>query len=168
MLFFTQKTSTRLTAGSSSRAQKKQPPFGGVILVDAQGLYIPITLSLMGPFPHATILRALRFVKSAIVSNPRRVHPHGLLRVLRPAHKKTTAIRRCYFGGRAGTRTLDPLIKSQLLYQLSYASISEFFHRTVTIIDFFLSNASFYRNAPLTYVILHFLYLKYFVSLPTT
>ena len=25
-------------------------------------------------------------------------------------------------GGRAGTRTLDPLIKSQLLYQLSYAS----------------------------------------------
>ena len=25
------------------------------------------------------------------------------------------------FGGRAGTRTLDPLIKSQLLYQLSYA-----------------------------------------------
>ncbi len=24
-------------------------------------------------------------------------------------------------GGRAGTRTLDPLIKSQLLYQLSYA-----------------------------------------------
>ena len=27
-----------------------------------------------------------------------------------------------YFGGRAGIRTLDPLIKSQLLYQLSYAS----------------------------------------------
>ena len=26
------------------------------------------------------------------------------------------------YGGRAGTRTLDPLIKSQLLYQLSYAS----------------------------------------------
>ena len=25
------------------------------------------------------------------------------------------------YGGRAGTRTLDPLIKSQLLYQLSYA-----------------------------------------------
>ena len=27
----------------------------------------------------------------------------------------------CVCGGRAGTRTLDPLIKSQLLYQLSYA-----------------------------------------------
>ena len=27
-----------------------------------------------------------------------------------------------FSGGRAGTRTLDPLIKSQLLYQLSYAS----------------------------------------------
>jgi hypothetical protein len=25
------------------------------------------------------------------------------------------------FGGRTRTRTLDPLIKSQLLYQLSYA-----------------------------------------------
>ena len=29
------------------------------------------------------------------------------------------------FGGRAGIRTLDPLIKSQLLYQLSYASKTE-------------------------------------------
>ncbi len=26
-----------------------------------------------------------------------------------------------YFGGRTRTRTVDPLIKSQLLYQLSYA-----------------------------------------------
>ena len=28
---------------------------------------------------------------------------------------------KCVFGGRTGTRTLDPLIKSQLLYRLSYA-----------------------------------------------
>ena len=33
---------------------------------------------------------------------------------------------RFYSGGRAGTRTLDPLIKSQLLYQLSYASKTHF------------------------------------------
>ena len=34
---------------------------------------------------------------------------------------------RLFHGGRAGTRTLDPLIKSQLLYQLSYASRTEFY-----------------------------------------
>ena len=38
-------------------------------------------------------------------------------------NKKTAVITTVkYYGGRAGTRTLDPLIKSQLLYQLSYAS----------------------------------------------
>ena len=43
-------------------------------------------------------------------------------------------------GGRAGIRTLDPLIKSQLLYQLSYASnVSEFYM-------LFLLNASFYQK----------------------
>ena len=36
----------------------------------------------------------------------------------------------CIFGGRTGTRTLDPLIKSQLLYQLSYAS------RTINLRDY--------------------------------
>ena len=35
-----------------------------------------------------------------------------------------------YFGGRAGTRTLDPLIKSQLLYQLSYAPDGSFIPNT--------------------------------------
>ena len=30
------------------------------------------------------------------------------------------------FGGGTGTRTLDPLIKSQLLYQLSYASMNSY------------------------------------------
>ena len=31
---------------------------------------------------------------------------------------------RCFDGGRTRARTLDPLIKSQLLYQLSYAPIA--------------------------------------------
>ena len=39
---------------------------------------------------------------------------------------KLTAFVNGIFGGRAGTRTLDPLIKSQLLYQLSYAPGSSF------------------------------------------
>ena len=73
---------------------------------------------------------------------------------------------RCIFGGRAGTRTLDPLIKSQLLYQLSYASRTDFFIRTGLIIDFFLSNASFYHNHTLVYIILHFLYLQSSACLP--
>ncbi len=43
------------------------------------------------------------------------------------AIKKRSKIRPFISGGRAGTRTLDPLIKSQLLYQLSYASKSPFY-----------------------------------------
>jgi hypothetical protein len=31
-------------------------------------------------------------------------------------------------GGRTRTRTLDPLIKSQLLYQLSYAPFTNYFN----------------------------------------
>ncbi len=44
-----------------------------------------------------------------------------LLRVLVPAYsQKRTPSKGCSFrGGRSGTRTLGPLIKSQLLYQLS-------------------------------------------------
>lgn len=34
-----------------------------------------------------------------------------------------------FFGGGTGTRTLDPMIKSHLLYQLSYASKTELFSR---------------------------------------
>ena len=39
-----------------------------------------------------------------------------------PRHRnKKNAIRRCFIsGGDTGTRTLDPMIKSHLLYQLSY------------------------------------------------
>ena len=36
-------------------------------------------------------------------------------------NEKATRSLTKFCGGRAGTRTLDPLIKSQLLYQLSYA-----------------------------------------------
>ena len=39
-----------------------------------------------------------------------------------------------FFGGRAGIRTLDPLIKSQLLYQLSYAS------KTQNCIDYIIKS----------------------------
>ena len=34
-----------------------------------------------------------------------------------------------FLGGGTGTRTLDPMIKSHLLYQLSYASKTELFSR---------------------------------------
>ena len=34
------------------------------------------------------------------------------------------ALYRCFFGAPAGTRILDPLIKSQMLYQLSYGHLS--------------------------------------------
>ena len=46
-------------------------------------------------------------------------------------------------GGRTGTRTLDPLIKSQLLYQLSYASRNCQIH---AIINYFQQNASVYHE----------------------
>ena len=41
------------------------------------------------------------------------------IRHISRAIKKQPQMRLFYLGGRAGTRTLDPLIKSQLLYQLS-------------------------------------------------
>ena len=69
-------------------------------------------------------------------------------------------------GGRAGTRTLDPLIKSQLLYQLSYASKTNFLIRTGVIIDFFLSNASLYHSHIVEALILYVLCLLWFVRLP--
>ena len=34
------------------------------------------------------------------------------------------AFYRCFFGAPAGTRILDPLIKSQMLYQLSYGHMA--------------------------------------------
>ena len=37
--------------------------------------------------------------------------------------RKNPAAKGWFFGGLAGARTLDPLIKSQLLYQLSYKSM---------------------------------------------
>ena len=45
-----------------------------------------------------------------------------VLRPMRDTNKKPPCGGFFVCGGRAGTRTLDPLIKSQLLYQLSYAS----------------------------------------------
>ena len=42
-------------------------------------------------------------------------------------NKKTPDFWCFIFGGGTGTRTLDPMIKSHLLYQLSYASKTELF-----------------------------------------
>ena len=63
------------------------------------------------------------------------------LKFFKPAHKRRLTKFR---GGRMGTRTPDPLIKSQLLYQLSYAPGSD----NVQIIYHFFKIASFYRALP--------------------
>ena len=43
--------------------------------------------------------------------------------------KKIPRAGRGFFGGDTGIRTLDPMIKSHLLYQLSYVSKTELSHR---------------------------------------
>ena len=52
-----------------------------------------------------------------------RVEPLGVLVQCPNAKIKTDIKSVLIFGGRMGTRTPDPLIKSQLLYQLSYAPV---------------------------------------------
>ncbi|GEM_PF-3519693 len=48
---------------------------------------------------------------------------HKSLEIYNPKYEKQSANFKLGSGGRAEDRTLDPLIKSQLLYQLSYASL---------------------------------------------
>ena len=57
------------------------------------------------------------------------MNPWPIQHKSRATTKKQPQLRLLYFGGRAGTRTLDPLIKSQLLYQLSYASKTIFLNQ---------------------------------------
>ena len=64
---------------------------------------------------------SLMLVFAYSLSNPRQLRCKGLL-VHLCYKNKTPETGVFIFGGRTGTRTLDPLIKSQLLYQLSYAS----------------------------------------------
>ncbi len=68
----------------------------------------------MGPFHCVRLERR--------VACSRQLTSRTLLRVLRPVlqNKKTTLRWLFYSGGNTGTRTLDPMIKSHLLYQLSY------------------------------------------------
>ena len=54
-------------------------------------------------------------------SQPLIVEHWGLVPVCHTDKNKKPLYAAYIFGGRTGTRTLDPLIKSQLLYQLSYA-----------------------------------------------
>ena len=143
----------------NSRA-KKQPPFGGVIFGGRAGIVYSHSTIVRGPLSTRNDFTTLTlFVKSAIVSNPRRVFfKHDLYGFFVPRTKKQPPFGGVIFGGRAGTRTLDPLIKSQLLYQLSYASINSFLDRTGIIIDFFLINASFYHIYHIVVLTSHLLY----------
>ena len=78
------------------------------------------------PAPHSLALE-LRFARSRLLI----VEPAtALQRDPRPAvrqNKKHLSVLFLFCGGGTGTRTLDPLIKSQLLYQLSYASKTDFY-----------------------------------------
>ena len=134
--------------------------FGG----HRNGLYIPIcgTLPQWAPF---TTYGSNFF--SFVLANWRS-EPFLGSRPACPNKTKNRTWRFIYFGGRAGTRTLDPLIKSQLLYQLSYASKTNFLIRTGVIIDFFLSNASLYHNHFVVCAILYVLYLLLSVRPPVS
>ena len=103
----------------SIKSNKKRPykwPFisGGLCL----GLYIP--MFVFTPWaPFTTYGANSAFACSCQLAF--RTLSRGLVRLVQ--HKKKRPYKWPFIsGGRAGTRTLDPLIKSQLLYQLSYAS----------------------------------------------
>ena len=89
-------------------------------------VYSHVRFHSMGPFHYVWREQRIRLFLPTGVPNP-----FTGSRPLGPTQKKRPYKWPFISGGRAGTRTLDPLIKSQLLYQLSYAS------RTVTglIID---------------------------------
>ena len=71
-----------------------------------------------------------------------RFSSHALFRVLRLTHTyKKAALSDGFFGRRVEARTPDPLIKSQLLYQLSYAPITK-----TVILDSFFKCKYFYYN----------------------
>ena len=80
-------------------------------------VYSHVRFHSMGPFHYVRLERRIRSFSSTGVPNP-----FTGSRPLGPHHKKRPHLWSFVSGGRAGTRTLDPLIKSQLLYQLSYAS----------------------------------------------
>ena len=87
-----------------------------IFLVDAQGL--------ARAKPCAAFVSAQTSLYSFSLTHCRPLRCFATLtgfssRAIKIKHAQTGAF---IFGGRTGTRTLDPLIKSQLLYQLSYAS----------------------------------------------
>ena len=77
----------------------------------------PCSFSLHGPLS----LRMARTAHSLVLANWRSEPFHGFSSAWSNTKKRPYKWP-FISGGRAGTRTLDPLIKSQLLYQLSYAS----------------------------------------------
>ena len=102
----------------SIKSNKKRPSNGRLFLVDsAWDCIFPCSFSLHGPLS----LRMARTAHSLVLANWRSEPFHGFSSAW--SNTKKTAVKWPFIsGGRAGTRTLDPLIKSQLLYQLSYAS----------------------------------------------
>ena len=81
-------------------------------------------VSLAGPLSPRKIQTSQSLFSSTNGSEPnRQLRCQRDSRQSVPTKNKNDHFRGLFiFGGRAGTRTLDPLIKSQLLYQLSYAS----------------------------------------------
>ncbi len=80
-------------------------------------VYSHVRFHSMGPFHYVWREQRIRLFLPTGVPNP-----FTGSRPLGPTQKKRPYKWPFISGGRAGTRTLDPLIKSQLLYQLSYAS----------------------------------------------
>ena len=143
------------------KTYKKKRTRRFIFLVDAaMDCIFPYALSLYGSLSLRKVQTSFHLFSPTDVPNPLRV----LVRLSLQNKKPHTAV--YYFGGRAGTRTLDPLIKSQLLYQLSYASRTEFLIRTGVIIDFFLVNASLYHNYVATNAISYALYHQLSAHLP--
>ena len=100
---------------SACATEKIKPPRGGLIfLVEAQGLA-----------RHKCLCRIRKVFATLCLQTP----THSRTRVLvRLCHRKNKTTSRWFnfSGGGTGTRTLDPMIKSHLLYQLSYASKTDF------------------------------------------
>ena len=106
-------------------------------LVDAQGLATPTWQNLptqtgilpsaflrwFEPFPPGSLSRATQIKKPPDGGEHFARHvSHACAQICTYSNCASLVFIYKFSGGRAGTRTLDPLIKSQLLYQLSYAS----------------------------------------------
>lgn len=91
-----------------------------LFVVGPQGLHIPIRhikVPRWEPFP---LVRRERREIALVLANYR-VEPTGSRPLAHVTNKKKRPLGGFFIcGGTTGTRTLDPMIKSHLLYQLSY------------------------------------------------